>query len=30
MAKCANWIPPLKDRSNKADIVGAYCAVGQN
>lgn len=28
IVKCANWIPPLKDRSNKADVVGVYCAVG--
>lgn len=28
IVKCANWIPPLKDRSNKADVVGVHWAVG--
>lgn len=26
--KFANWIPPLKHRSNEADSVGDYCAMG--
>lgn len=28
IVQCENWIPSLKDSSNKADVAEAYCAVG--